>query len=836
MTSPSSGGYRAVRGHWDETSNATGVLRSHWAELMGTLEELGDEEFERRWAEGRRLIQEHGVTYNVYGDPRGMDRPWELDPIPLLVAQDEWASIEKAVVQRATLLNALLSDIYGGAGRLLEQRRLPPELVFANPGFLRPCRGLPVHDNCYLHVYAADLARSPDGQWWVIADRTQAPSGAGYALENRIVLSRTWPEAFRTFHVKRLASYFRAYRETLLRLAPQGNDAPRVVLLTPGPYNETYFEHAYLARYLGFTLAEGADLTVRDERVYLKTLRGLLPVDVILRRQDDTFCDPLELFGESALGVAGLVQAVRAGNLSVANALGSGLLETAATMAFLPPLCRELLGEDLRMPSVATWWCGQAREREYVRQNLEDLVVKPTFSGPGERREVVFGGELSSAQRQELQRAIDAAPHRYVAQERVALSTAPAAVAGGRAPRHLVMRVYAVASGDSWEVMPGGLTRVSAEADSLVVSSQSGGGSKDTWVLSDHPVPYVSLLGEGGGLEAVSRASFLLTSRVADDLLWLGRMSERVEAGARSFRCALRRLAEEPIRDAEAPLTDPVLLLERLGWLAASEDPIVGREEEKIFEALFDRGRAGSLGSAIGQLHSLAWRLRDRISGDAWRVLARLESDFALPTQHPALRVSRAIELLSNTLMQLAAFTGLVVESMTRELGWQFLEIGRRIERGMQIVALLRHGLVEQTPRAVHRLESLLEIADSAMTYRSRYRTSLNPKLVIDLLLLDKANPHSVAFQLVGLQDRFAQLIRAPLHDVEKLLELLSATPLTLLAKPAEATVWPSRRPNLAALLDELATQLPAMGDALSHAYLSYAVPKREPSGVRAPT
>ena len=833
MSSPSSGDYVPVTGHWDETADENGALRPHWRELMGALESLGDDEFVRRWAEGRRLIQDHGVTYNVYGDPRGMDRPWALDPIPMLVAPDEWASIEQSVAQRATLLNAILKDVYSDTGHLLGQRRLPPELVFANPGFLRPCRGLPIRDDCYLHVYAADLARAPDGQWWVIADRTQAPSGAGYALENRIVLSRTLPEAFRSFHVQRLAGYFRAYRETLMRLAPSGRDNPRVVLLTPGPYNETYFEHAYLARYLGFTLVEGADLTVRDERVYLKTLRGLLQVDVLLRRQDDSFCDPLELYGESALGIAGLVQAVRAGNVTVANALGSGLLDTAATMAFLPALCRDLLDEELRMPSVATWWCGQVREREYVRDHLEDLVVKPTFSRPGEAREVVFGGELSAQAREELQRAIDAAPHRYVAQERVALSTAPTAVEGGRSPRHVVMRVYAVASGDGWKVMPGGLTRVSSAADSLVVSSQSGGGSKDTWVLSDEPVPYDTLRNEDGRSEGVSRTSFLLTSRVADDLLWLGRMSERVESGARSFRCALRRMADEPIRMADEPPPDAVLLLERLGWLESVGEIASGRETDQILSALFDRGHPATLGSAVGELHRLAWRLRDRISSDAWRVLSQLESEVAQPTSHPALRISRTLELLDDTLIRLAAFTGLVVESMTRELGWQFLEIGRRIERGMQVVEMLRQGLVEQTPRAARRLESLLEIADSTMTYRSRYQTSMHPKLVIDLLLIDESNPRSVAFQLVSLRQRFAQLGRAPREGAERLVQRIREVSLELLIKPARARDWPSSRPHLAELLDELSMELPALADALGHAYLSHAVPSRQPTGVR---
>src|SRR5262249_37807276 len=491
-------------------------------------------------------------------------------------------------------------------------------------------------------------------------------SGAGYALENRIVMSRILPEAFRDFHVQRLAGFFQSMRDTLMSLAPT-SAKPRVVLLTPGPYNETYFEHAYLARYLGITLAEGGDLTVRDDRVYLKTLSGLLPVHVILRRQDDAFCDPLELLGESALGTPGLTQAVRAGHVAVANALGSGLVETAAAMAFLPGLCRALLGEELRMPSVATWWCGQAAEREDGSERLEELVIKPTF--PSARAEVVFGEDLSAEERTALVDRIRAAPHQFMAQERVALSTAPTGGLAGATPRHLVLRVYAVRSGDRYALMPGGLTRVSPSPDNLVVSSQRGGGSKDTWVLADGPVPYTTLIDRVTRPSDVSRASFALTSRVADNLFWLGRMSERADAGARLFRCALRRLAEEPIRAVDAPLPDAVALLERIlpGVLeprdadpdAEPDDAADPGLESRVLEALFDRSRIESVGGAVAALHRLAWLLRDRISPDAWRTLVGLEQDFVEPSTHPALRVSEAIELLDGAIARIAAFTGI---------------------------------------------------------------------------------------------------------------------------------------------------------------------------------
>ncbi len=820
MSAAPAGRYAAVEGHYDEMALPSGGLRPSWQRLMEAFRALGHADLAGRWGQANRLIQENGVTYNVYGDPRGIHRPWQLDPIPLLIEGPEWGRLAAAVEQRALLLDRLLADVYGPR-RLLHEGRLPPELVLANPGFLRPCHGIRVRGDRFLNLYSADLARSPDGQWWVIADRTQAPSGAGYALENRVVMSRILPELFREFHVRRLAGYFQAYHDALMALAP-GRDNPRVVLLTPGPYNETYFEHAYLARYLNVTLAEGADLTVRDERVWLKTLSGLLRVDVIVRRQDDSFCDPLELYGASALGVPGLVQAVRAGNVAVANALGSGVLETAATMAFLPGLCRELLGEELAMPSVATWWCGHEPERSYVVAHLDRLVIKPTFPTPGE--DVVFPAELARAEREALLARLEATPHRFVAQERVALSTAPTGQAEGPVPRHVVLRVYAVATDDGFSVMPGGLTRVSTAADSLVVSSQKGGGSKDTWVLADAPAPYRSLMDRVHRPADVVRGSFALPSRVADNLFWLGRTSERAEAMLRLLRCALRRLADEPLRPADAPRPDALVLLDRLGGLPALEGGEEAGLEARVLAACFDREQPVSLAASVIELHRIAWLVRDRISMDAWRVLSGLDRDFIEPELHPALRVSGALELLDRTLMALSAFSGLVGEGMTRGLGWRFLDIGKRIERGIQMVELLGAGLADVDEEDSRRLENLLEVGMSRMTYRSRYLTSLQLPLVVDLLLVDEANPRSVAHQLACLEDRFGVLPRGPREEVGALLERIRQTPLESLVEREPDT---DRRPRLDALLAALSEGLPALSERLNHVYLSHAIPRR---------
>jgi len=815
---------------FDEAALPSGELRPDWKRLVDALDLVGSAELDRRWEQGQRLLAENGVTYNVYGDARGMDRPWRLDTMPLLVPPNEWEAIESAIVQRASVISAMLSDLYGPQ-RLLHAGALPADMVFAHPGFLRPCHGIDFPGGRPLVLYSADLARSPDGQWWVISDRTQAPSGAGYALENRVVLSRILPEVFEDFHVQRLANYFQTLRDSLMALAPAGRDDPHAVLLTPGPHNETYFEHAYMARYLGFPLVEGADLTVRDQRLYLKTLSGLWPIDVVLRRQDDHFCDPLELYGKSALGVAGLTQAVRAGNVALANPLGTGLAETPGLMAFLPAICRQLLGEELAMPSVATWWCGDERAAKYVTEHLCELVIKPAFPGP--KREVVFGGKLDADERRRLRERILAAPHRYVAQEQVKLSTVPTGLGAGDQRRHLVLRVFAVATPDGgFAVMPGGLTRFSATAESLVVSGQSSGGSKDTWVLSDEAVPYVSLLDRVSRPIDVSRDTYMLTSRVADNLFWLGRMSERLEGGVRLFRTALRALADDPGRVSPS-VRSLVGLVRRLDRLPVPLADVDAQDadglEGLVLDAIFGADTPGSLVHDARQLHRLTWHVRDRISEDAWRILSRMDQQLVLPDTPAPVRVTSTLELLDRLVATLSAFQGLVLDSTTRGLGWRFLDLGRRLERGLNVVGLVRFGLGEDEDADSRRLRDILAIADCTMTYRARYVTSVQAPLVVDLLLLDEANPRSLAFQLARIEEHLRELRDAPAQRLSELTEWVRRAHVDQwVSRDAgdQATVDISR---LQAFLGDVTSAFLDLSDELNRLYLSHALPERQP-------
>jgi uncharacterized circularly permuted ATP-grasp superfamily protein/uncharacterized alpha-E superfamily protein len=818
---------------WDELVDGSGALRPHWDTLAKQLDRLGGaHELARRGEHAQRLIRENGVTYNVYGDPRGLDRPWQLDTLPQVISGTEWDKVAAGLAQRAHLLDLILADCYGPQ-RLLHDGLLPPAAVFAHPGFLRPCHELQVPGGRRLHFYAADLVRGVDGQWRVLADRAQAPSGAGYALENRIVLSRALPEVYRECRVRRLASFFAATRDTLIRLAPRHRDNPRIVLLTPGPYNESYFEHAYLARYLGYTLVEGGDLTVRDDSVFLKTLGGLHQVDVILRRLDDDFCDPLELRNDSTLGVAGLVQAARSGNVAIVNALGSGLAQNAALTPLLPKLARHVLSEDLLLPSVESWWCGDREGLARTLERLDHLVIKPAF-GPG-RAEPRFGDRMSEAELIELKARIRARPYAYLAQETMRFSTTPVWSGSALQPRPMALRAFAVATSDAYAVMPGGLTRISSDPQQPMVSMQRGGGSKDTWVLADGPVEQISLLRPVGAAVELRRGGIDLPSRVADNLFWLGRYAERAEDCARLLRAAVLRLADDPGSFVGRELSGLVSTLRRVGLMTADAvAPTNPSEiEEELLTVLHDDSLDWSMPANLHRLHHAAFAVRDRLSNDTWRVVNHLDRE--LESRPPmATRLGDALSLLNRLIANLAALAGMGMENTTRGPGWRFLDLGRRLERAMFTADLLRSLLAVEHSESG--LDLLLDIADSGLTYRSRYLTTLQPGAVLDLLLTDVTNPRSLAFQLESICDHVAHLPREldrALPSPEERLALAIDTSLRL-ADPLDLVNEASGE-RLAEFLDRLSEDLVLLSDSITRTYLSHLVSSRASGAGRTP-
>lgn len=764
---------------YDEMLTAEGEVRSHWRQFFKHLDEAAPEEMHERLEFVDRRILENGVTYNIYADPRGADRPWALDPLPLIIPPNEWAELAAAVAQRAALLNAILADLYGEQN-LLSEGMLPPALVYGQQAYLWPCQGVKPPGGIWLHNYAVDLARSPNGRWWVIADRTQAPSGTGYALENRLIVSRVFPEMFRDLRVQHVADFFREQMEGLGALAPvEGDEAPHVVLLTSGPKNEAYFEHAYLARYLGYPLVEGHDLTVRGETVFLKTVRGLKRVHVIVRRMDDSYCDPLELRGESALGVPGLLNAVRAERVVVANALGSGLLGSSALMGFLPAICERLLGERLMMPSIATWWCGEKPALDYVKAHFDELVIKRAY--PGRPMEPVFGSELKGEARAELIRRIEARPHAYVAQEVVNLSQAPTwsrAHERRLIARPVGLRAYAVVNGKGgYSVMPGGLARVATGANTRIISMQRGGASKDAWVCTDGPVSTFSMLKPSIGVRDLVRAGANLTSRVVENLFWLGRYSERFDDSARMLRVTLGRVVVSGGSKTPA-VVSAIELARRLGVLPEEDEDIPAKEggEHMLLEAIYDPEQPGSLAGHIRSLMWSATHVRERLSLDHWHSMNALQRyQQAALKKHPTL--TEAIAFLDRVLGVSSSLTGFVMDNMTRDDGWSFLIIGRRLERLSFQTQAMAHFLEIESARGPGALDWLLDLMDSTITYRSRY--SREPELlpVLDLLVFDNSNPHGILFQVEVLSlylERMSRELESDLRgDLDSALERL---------------------------------------------------------------
>ena len=836
-------GYATPKDRYDELLTAAGAPRAHWDTFLRSMASREGLEISKTLALMEREIRENGVTYNVYADPQGADRLWEVDPLPLLLSATEWSDIEAGIAQRADLLNRVLTDIYGPQD-LLRSGAIPPAVVFGHSGYLHQVQGIRPPAGVHLFHYAADLARSPDGHWWVVNDRTQAPSGAGYALENRLVVSRVFPDMFRDLHVQHLASFFSAFRDSLMRWAPRDTSPPSAVVLTPGPYNETYFEHALLARYLGFALVEGNDLTVRDGCVWMKTVEGLRRVHAVVRRQDDNYCDPLELRSDSALGVPGLTDCARRGNVMLANALGSGVVESGGLMGYLPALSERLLGEPLKLPSVATWWLGEPAAFDDAWERLDQVLIKPLERSVHEP--AVFGVDLTPAQRAAFKLKVAARPQRYVAQEWVHVSQAPMLEKAGLGDsqtqsqsqsqggsqnrlkperwgsRTVGLRVFAVATPNGYRVMPGGLTRVAGQGDSRVIAMQRGGRSKDTWVLSDAPVDAgFSLLGRTVQPEDLVTSRSNLSSRSAENLFWFGRYGERCDAAVRLLRVALAGVqGVGALRDHN--LAAVLVLAQRFDLLspttgtAPTSPNLTNVIEAQLLHSATDP--TGALSDRLKQLARVAYSLRDRMSADNWRTLNQLSGDdvFQAPAAGAALvSVPVAMAWLDRAVLAMTTLSGFALDGMTRGSGWQFLSMGRRIERLLSVIAAVQ---VAMTEGCALELDWLLELNDSTVTYRSRYMAGPEWLPVLDLLIRDDANPRSVAFQVKGLMDyitkleathgRFASDVLAPAFAA-----LRQVTPADL--QPESAA--------LASVLNQLQRAANAVSEELNLKFFSHA-------------
>ncbi len=764
----------AAAGHFDELrgsvsippASGAGPAAAHapltpvWRQFFEHLGSEGFGDLNRRTANLQRQVRANGVTYNVYADADGPQRPWSLDLFPLIVTPDSWLQIEAGVLQRVRLLEHIMADVYGPQ-RLLAEAFLPPALVQGHPGYLRSMHGVAPVGGMHLHIAAFDLARGPDGNWCVITQRTQAPSGLGYLLENRLTISRLFPEAFHDMRVQRLAGSYRALVEGIKQMSGAGPEA-RIVLLTPGPYNETYFEHAYLARYLGLTLVEGSDLTVRDQKLYIKTLKGLEPVHGLLKRLDDEFLDPLELRADSRLGVPGLLQAIRAGNVLVANAPGTAFLESTALLGFLPALSRHLTGEDLQLPSLATWWCGERAAMQAVLPQLGDRVIKPTY--PDSAMSAVVGRQLSRRELDEWAGRIVRQGDEHTVQAYLPLSQMPTWHDNRIAPRSLILRVFALSDGaQSWRILPGGLCRI-ATADLEIASMQRGGSSADVWVQTQGEVDTTSLLHHELSQPAAARRTHGVTSRAAENLFWLGRYTERAENTIRLARLTLECLNGE---DQSSPA-----LLAWISQLAVDNALVLSKvppatQSRRVFErsliaALADTAHATSVGHNLRAIKNAASALRERLSQEQWNVIVRAEQEFFAQSvtfaEDGDYSSVEALAVLENINSHMAAMTGAQTDRMTRDDGWRLLSIGRHLERLGFLASALARGFETGSVHEDGGFEAMLSLFDSTITFHAQFQQSRDIAALMDLLVLDRDNPRSLGWVAQTLRGRLAKL------------------------------------------------------------------------------
>lgn len=813
----------------DEAVGDDNAPKQHWQYLLESLKTLGPEALQERQIKAQRILRDDGATYNIY-DEDSPSQTWGLDLVPSLISSSEWNTIESGLLERAELFNALLKDIYGPR-ELIRHGILPPEALFNHPGFLRACHGIEMAGEHELIIHAVDMIRTKSGSMCVLTDRTQAPSGMGYALENRTVMSRVLPSLFRDSQVHRLAAFFQRLRQKLTSLSIT-HDQPRVVLLTPGAHNETYFEHAYLANYLGFPLVQSGDLVVRNGFVWMRSLNGLSRVDVILRRVDDWFCDPVELRSDSQLGVPNLLEVVRAGRVVIANPLGSGVLESPILLKYLPAISKALLGREPRIETVATYWCSDVEDFKYVSAHLNEMVIKPVYRGTGETS--VRVADISEAQQKALIERLRATPENFVAQPVLTASHVPTFTDGQLQPRPSIMRSFAVACDTSYTLMPGGLTRVGTSDGGFLIAGQSDSQSKDTWVIASEPERIATN-------EIVADVAYLpsdaqlmsLPSRVVENLFWMGRYAERAEASLRMLRTTFLML------NGEAPISEfsRRRLLEAVtgvtgtlpGFKNCSAERLAKPDEELLL-IVKDPHRAGSVHFSLNAMLRSADESKELLSSDTLRVINDIRDTLDNLDNTLSGGLSAAPEeALDPLVTALMALAGLAQESMVHGIGWQFMEIGRRIERAVQTTRVLEHLLVPVVTDSDKKtlMESLLLTLEALISYRRRYRARIGASQALELVIMDTSNPRSLLYQFDQLKRQISTLPRAK-NTIELSPEertVLSGETRIRLASIAELQHSDDlKRPALLALLEEVQDILSLLSINISDKYFDHRI------------
>lgn len=822
--------HRPPNGVPDQVYLEDGTIKPEWNYLLDSLKDLGPKALSERQEKARRILRDDGVTYNIYDEGLTPNSHWELDLVPAIIGSENWAKIESGLLERAELFNLILRDFYGSRS-LLKQLAFPPEALFGHGGFLRACQGIQVPGEHELILHSVDMIRDKNGEMCVLSDRTQAPSGAGYVLENRTVMSRVFPSIFRDSHVHRLASFFQRLRHKLISLSPSENQA-RVVVLTPGAHNETYFEHSYISNYLGFPLVQSGDLVVRNGFLWMKSLDGLGRVDVILRRIDDVYCDPVELRSDSHLGVPGLLDVIRSGRVIMANPLGSGVLENPILLKYLPAISKQLLGREPRLASVDTYWSGDTDDLNYICANIKNLIIKPIYRGAGMHS--VWGGDLSETELADLVAKIRYKPNQFVAQERLEKSHIPTLSKGALEPRPAILRTFAVAADNSYIVMPGGLTRVGLGMGQQLISMQAGCPSKDTWVTATEPERIRDDASLEAGQAELEALLVSLPSRVVENLFWLGRYAERAEASLRILRTVFMLINSEQAisKESQRVLLRSITEITgtQPGFLKASDEQLANPEEELLL-IIKDGTRPGSIKSTLNSLLFCADESKELLSSDTIRVindirdaLDELESSLASGLS------SAPEEALDPLVIPLMALSGLMQESMVRGVGWHFMDMGRRVERAIQIMKTITTLITPVVDKADNEtlLHAMLRSMEVLITYRRHSRARAGLEFGLELVMLDPSNPRSLIFQFEQLQDHFSVLrkgdtnLRELAEEDRVLLEAITSLKLSRIAQLVE--VKEGSRSNLTVLLTQLNKLLSEFSNVVSDKYFDHRI------------
>ena len=830
------GSYNTHQGN-DELFSLNDGVKPYWDKLFTAFDTLGVSGLTARQKDIDWLLSENGVTYNVYNDPQGMHRPWNLNVVPFVLHQKEWDQVTQGIKQRAEILNLVLKDVYG-EGKLIKEGVIPYEVIYGHRGFLRQCSGMELNTEKYLSIYAADLCRGTDGRLWVVNDRTEAPSGMGYALENRSTINRILPEMFAQMNIKRHSAFFQELNQMLVDAAPGKKENPNIVILTPGSHNETYFEHAYMASFLGYPLVQGNDLVIRDGFVCMKSLQGLKQIDVILRRVDDVFTDPLELREDSHLGVAGLLDVVRRKNVSVINPVGSAVIENPGLIPFMPAIAKYFLNEELILPQIASWWCGQENEKNYVLGNLSKLVVKRIDRT--NRESIYFGEFLNPEELDALKKVIQERPYRFVAQERINFSTAPNFSNSVLEPRNIVARAFCIASKNEYSVMQGGLVRVSPNVDTVQVSNQRGGTSKDFWIMQDTPVRQeLNRQWQKKTSIAISGLNDL-PSLTAENLFWAGRYVGRTLVTARFIRVVMRQMAliqhtnERPDSEklrvlfkAVTHLTDtyPGFTEKTKDGKGAMDDPM-----QEMLSVILDADKVGSLAHTLQMFSNSYYSIRNLWSSDMWRVFENIQKTWNTFVVGEDRSVNRILKVLNQLITRLIAFMGLIEESIMVQQGLLLYFIGLQMEQSTLTItkcrALLSIKYDEQVEYDL--LEYLLTSHESLNIYRYSYRSHIQLEHVLELVLLDMDYSRSLTFMINRLQKDIARLPHSEedhqLSNYQKFVfEAFSKLRLaesTKLAKTKSDKDF--RREELEKLLKQLSELLYKTSQAISNTYFNH--------------